>query len=316
MKFYSFFKSSSRASGTRQVTATTETQSECEGDDVPKSFFNMPSNKFPNVVDFFALIGVFCVIQLIVRIGCIMVGIGSVQDGLSAEDAVVAKQDAGTQLNFYVYPIAMMAMIGATLVYRRARQGSHSLGHYSWSGLNPVLVLWGIVLMTATSIVIEPLTSLLPGPPDFYGRGGKIVLSTVLFAPLFEEFLCRAILLEAARAKGGVTYGIIFSSLFFGAMHFYPASVVSATLMGLILGTVYVCSNSLYLTILLHAFNNALALLLLTMDLGNTTLCELLTKCGWSSLYIPIYVISVVIFLVSGYKMWTTISRLHDSDTQ
>jgi hypothetical protein len=281
-----------------------------------QSSFDIPSNKFPNVVDFFALIGIFCVAQFIVGIGCMMAGIGNASDGLNAEDAIAASRDANTQLNFYSYPITMMTMIGATLVYRRARQGNHSLGHYSWSGLNPVLVLWGIVLMIAASIVIEPLTSLLPGPPDFYGRGGRTVLLTVLFAPLFEEFLCRAILLEAARAKGGVIYGIIFSSLFFGAMHFYPASVVSATLMGLILGTIYVCSNSLYLTILLHAFNNALALLLLTMDLGNTTLNELLTECGRSSLYISIYGISVVIFLVSGYKVWTTINCLHDSDTQ
>ena len=188
------------------------------------------------------------------------------------------------------------------------------LGRYAVRGLNPVLILWGMLLMAATNVVLEPLLQLLPEIPDFYGRGWRALLLTVVMAPLAEEFLCRGILLDAARAKGGAAYGLLFSALFFGVIHFYPAAVVNAFVMGLLLGFIYIRSNSLYIVVILHAFNNALAMLLLTLGYAHTTLYELMSAHGLKMLYTVVYGVSLGIFLVAGYMVWKTIARLREQE--
>ena len=59
-------------------------------------------------------------------------------------------------------------------------------------------------------------------------------------------------------------------------IHFYPAAVVNAFVMGLLLGFIYIRSNSLYIVVILHAFNNALAMLLLTLGYAHTSNYELM----------------------------------------
>ena len=119
---------------------------------------------------------------------------------------------------------------------------------------------------------------------------------------------------DAARAKGGAAYGLLFSALFFGVFHFYPAAVVNAFVMGLLLGFIYIRSNSLYIVVILHAFNNALAMLLLTLGYAHTTLYELMSAHGLKMLYTVVYGVSLGIFLVAGYMVWKTIARLREQE--
>ena len=121
-------------------------------------------------------------------------------------------------------------------------------------------------------------------------------------------------LLDAARAKGGAAYGLLFSARFFGVLHFYPAAVVNAFVMGLLLGFIYIRSNSLYIVVILHAFNNALAMLLLTLGYAHTTLYELMSAHGLKMLYTVVYGVSLGIFLVAGYMVWKTIARLREQE--
>ena len=259
-----------------------------------------PRYKFPTWFDLLALVGLFVVIQLVVAFVLLLAG--------------ARMPDAAAQFNFYAYPLTMGLMIGLTLIYRRLRGGNRRLGRYAVRGLNPALILWGMLLMAATNVVLEPLLQLLPEIPDFYGRGWRALLLTVVMAPLAEEFLCRGILLDAARAKGGAAYGLLFSALFFGVIHFYPAAVVNAFVMGLLLGFIYIRSNSLYIVVILHAFNNALAMLLLTLGYAHTTLYELMSAHGLKMLYTVVYGVSLGIFLVAGYMVWKTIARLREQE--
>lgn len=275
--------------------------------------------KFPTWVDFLVLVGMFLVIQLVVSLIMLIAGVQmpSAADLASADPAIVRQaHETAARFNLYTYPLIMGVMIVATLLYRRARKGNRQFGRYATRGLNPVLILWGFVLMLAVNIALEPLLQLLPPIPDFYGRGFKTILLTVVLAPIAEEFLCRGILLDAARAKGGVVYGLLFSSLFFGVIHFYPAAVINAFVMGLVLGFIYIRANSLYIVVILHAFNNALALLALMLGYGNTTLYALLVDNGHATLYTVIYGISLGVFLIAGYMVWKTIARLRDEEQQ
>ena len=276
-----------------------------------------PRYKFPTWFDLLALVGLFVVIQLVVAFVLLLAG-ARMPDAAalgSADETVAARAHAAAaQFNFYAYPLTMGLMIGLTLIYRRLRGGNHRLGRYAVRGLNPALILWGMLLMAATNVVLEPLLQLLPEIPDFYGRGWRALLLTVVMAPLAEEFLCRGILLDAARAKGGAAYGLLFSALFFGVIHFYPAAVVNAFVMGLLLGFIYIRSNSLYIVVILHAFNNALAMLLLTLGYAHTTLYELMSAHGLKMLYTVVYGVSLGIFLVAGYMVWKTIARLREQE--
>lgn len=273
--------------------------------------------RFPAWLDLLALVGLFAVVQLVVAFVLLLAGV-KMPDAValgSADETVAAQaHEAAALFNFYAYPLTMGLMIGLTLLYRRLRGGNRRLGRYAARGLNPALILWGMLLMTATDVVLEPLLQLLPEIPDFYGRGWRALLLTVVMAPLAEEFLCRGILLDAARAKGGAAYGLFFSALFFGVIHFHPAAVVNAFVMGLLLGFIYIRSNSLYIAVILHAFNNALAMLLLTLGYGHTTLYELMSAHGMKMLYTAVYGVSLGLFLVAGYMVWKTIARLREQE--
>ena len=290
-----------------------------------------PRYKFPTWFDLLALVGLFVVIQLVVAFVLLVVAFvllvvafvlllagARMPDAAalgSADETVAARAHAAAaQFNFYAYPLTMGLMIGLTLIYRRLRGGNRRLGRYAVRGLNPALILWGMLQMAATNVVLEPLLQLLPEIPDFYGRGWRALLLTVVMAPLAEEFLCRGILLDAARANGGAAYGLLFSALFFGVIHFYPAAVVNAFVMGLLLGFIYIRSNSLYIVVILHAFNNALAMLLLTLGYAHTTLYELMSAHGLKMLYTVVYGVSLGIFLVAGYMVWKTIARLREQE--
>jgi len=281
--------------------------------DAPRPAQPSRRRSFPTWIDLLALVGLFAVVQLAAGLALLLAG-AKMPDAAalgSPDEAVAAQaQAAAAQFNFCAYPLTMGLMILLTLLYRRLRGGSGSLGRYAARGLNPGLILWGMMLMTAASVLLEPLLDLLPEIPDCYGRGWRTLLLTVAVAPAAEEFLCRGILLDAARAKGGAVYGLFFSAAFFGLIHFHPAAVVNAFVMGLILGCVYIRSDSLYLAVILHAFNNALAMLLLTLGYGRTTLAELLAAHGWGSLYGVIYVVSLVVFLAAGCGVWKTLQRL------
>lgn len=268
---------------------------------------------FPAWLDLPALVGLFALIQLLVAFVLLFAGMKMPDAAAleSVDEAVaVQAQEAAARFNLWAYPLTMGAMIGGTLLYRRLRGGNRSLGRYAVRGLNPALILWGMLLMTAAGIVLEPLLALLPEIPDFYGRGWRALLLTVVMAPLAEEFLCRGILLDAARARGGAVYGLFFSSVFFGVIHFHPAAVVNAFAMGLVLGYVYLRSESLWLAVILHAFNNASAMLLLTLGYAHTTLRELLTSGGRETLYAVVYAVSALLVLGAGVMVWRTVARL------
>lgn len=272
-----------------------------------------PRKLFPTWIDLLTLVGLFAAIQLAAGLVLMLCG-ARMPDAAalgSPDEAVAAQaQQAAARFNLLVYPLTMGLMILLTLLYRRVRGGNRSLGRYAARGLNPVLIVWGMALMAAANVLLEPLLVLLPEIPDLYGRGWQTLLLTVAVAPVAEEFLCRGILLDAARAKGGAVYGLFFSAAFFGLIHFYPAAVVNAFVMGLILGFLYIRSESLYLAVILHAFNNALALLLLTLGYGRTTLPELLAAHGRGGLYGVIYAASLALFLAAGWGVWKTLRRL------
>ncbi len=156
-------------------------------------------------------------------------------------------------------------------------------------------------------MVLEPLLVLLPpAPVEGIGAGSWSMLALVVLAPLFEELICRGLVLESLRARYGVFVAWFGSSLFFGVMHIQPQLAVNAFFVGLVLAFLYLRTDSLWVAVLLHAFNNAIAYLLLRVSGGTVFVSEL---TGGGAVYYAAYAVSAVVCAVSARGVWRTLVR-------
>ena len=140
--------------------------------------------------------------------------------------------------------------------------------------------LLGLLCMVATvgaAFCMDLVNSLMPAMPDWLEKtlesmtGGRFwvnFLCVSIFAPIFEEWLCRGMvlrgLLNCKRPDGSrglrPVWAIVISAAFFAAIHGNPWQAVPAFALGLLFGYVYYRTGSLRLTMLMHFTNNTLAL--------------------------------------------------------
>jgi hypothetical protein len=103
-------------------------------------------------------------------------------------------------------------------------------------------------------------------------------LCVSIFAPFFEEWLCRGMVLRGLlnyehKNKAGETvrglkpvWAIVISAAFFALIHFNSWQGIAAFAMGLVFGYVYYRTGSIWLTMLMHFTNNTFALILSNID--------------------------------------------------
>ncbi len=248
---------------------------------------------FPTVGDVLAMLGIVFSAQILVGLFVLLV---SRVMGIQLE---TNELEQGKYLAV-AYFFSMLVALAGVVYYRRVRGGRGTWARFSLRGLNPVVLVWAFVLIFAVGVVIEPLLTLLPEISLPVGRGFWTVASLVLFAPVFEELLCRGVVLGSLRAKYGVTVAWLISSLFFGILHGQPAQVVGAFAIGLILGYVYLATDSLWATMILHAMNNAVAYLFMINGYADAQLLDLIES---RTLYVIIYIAALALAIVSGYMM-------------
>lgn len=87
-------------------------------------------------------------------------------------------------------------------------------------------------------------------------------LLTAIFAPVFEEWLCRGMVLRGLLTKMKPAWAIVVSALFFALIHMNPWQALNAFGIGLVMGYVYYKTGSLWLTMLIHFVNNGTAVVL------------------------------------------------------
>ena len=254
---------------------------------------------FPSVGDVAMMLLLFCVTQLVV--GLLLRVVGIVAPVTSAIDAVDVETYMGEQLALgrytaMAYPLLMLSSIAVLWIYARLRGGKRVIRiRHSASGLNSTVVLVGVLWLFSSQIILEPLVELLPeNPGQGLGRGAWACFTAVVTAAISEELLCRGLLFEVLNKRWGVTSSIFFSALFFGLIHFDPATAVVALVAGMIFGVLYVRTSSLYTTIIIHAINNALAFALISFGVGDISFEEVV---GGGVLYYILYGVAVAIFV-------------------
>lgn len=195
-----------------------------------------------------------------------------------------------------LYPVSMAVSLLSICLYIRLRGGRWLFAGFSASGFNPNIILSGTIWMIAAQIVLEPFMAMLPSIENAgVGRGVWACVTAVVLAPVFEEMLCRGLVLEIVRRRWSDAVAVAVSALFFGLVHVEPSTALAGVVVGGIFGTVYIRTHSLFSTIILHSINNAIAFALICFGMDGVPLSEIL---GGGNAYYVVYGVSVLLFLL------------------
>lgn len=154
--------------------------------------------------------------------------------------------------------------------------------HFGKFGAAAISIL--VMLSTlALAFDMDMVNALMPPMPEWLenmlkgmtqGKFWVNFLCVSVFAPFFEEWLCRGMILRGllnySRSEGrrGIrpAAAIAISALFFAAIHLNPWQAVPAFALGCLFGYVYYRTGSLNLTMLMHFTNNTFALIISNID--------------------------------------------------
>ena len=195
----------------------------------------------------------------------------------------------------YAMLVSYPVMFIPPMVYAAHKSGANSffgkgykLSNDHYSPLGGFLCAVLVILVTlCTTFIADSFISLLPPMPEWLENmlasitQGNFLLNFLcvsIFAPFFEEWLCRGMVLRGLlnyehTNKAGETvrgikpvWAIVISALFFALIHFNSWQAIAAFLMGLVFGYVYYRTGSVKLTMLMHFANNTFALILSNID--------------------------------------------------
>ena len=186
--------------------------------------------------------------------------------------------DAGMEFTMLIsYPL----MFIPPMIYASVKSRSNSYLHDGYkldsnhfSPLGGLLCAVLVVVGTLSANFIADLpASLLPDMPKWLEDAlGSMTNGTIwvdficvsIFAPFFEEWLCRGMVLRGLLHTGKIkpVWAIIISAAFFAFIHLNPWQAIPAFILGCLFGYVYYKTGSLKLTMLMHFANNTFALVL------------------------------------------------------
>ncbi len=94
------------------------------------------------------------------------------------------------------------------------------------------------------------------------------MVSVLIVAPVTEEFIFRGVLLHRWGVKWGILPALLLTSTMFGVLH---SNLVGLFVFGLVMALLYLSTGSLWVSILAHSMNNAIASLIEFITLQAST---------------------------------------------
>jgi Predicted metal-dependent membrane protease len=278
-------------------------------------FFDTDSWYTPGVSGLFAVLGWFLV-------GMIIASLVTMPMMLS-----------GMELSYsmlIMYPLQFIAVM-MFAKYQSSKNSTFERGykldsdHFGSKG-GLFLGVLAAVATLAASLMLEVVNSILPEMTgELMKRMEELLngplwitlLSVSIFAPFFEEWMCRGIILRGLlnyvhkptdlsdRPGRGMhpALAIAISALFFAAIHGNIWQGVTAFVIGSLFGYVYYRTGSLKLTMLMHCVNNTFSVLL--SHFGSTELKDAKSLLD----VMPLWEYAIL-FCISGVAVWFFISEL------
>ena len=158
--------------------------------------------------------------------------------------------------NKHFAPYGFWLLVLVTIVMTFASMFAFDLPNY-W---NMQLTNKSSVLSKFYDLLMETMKQMTGGP--FWSS----FLTVAIFAPIFEEWMCRGMVLRGLLTKMKPGWAIVISALFFAVIHANPWQALNAFLIGLVMGYVYYKTGSLILTMIIHFINNGTAVILSNID--------------------------------------------------
>lgn len=134
-------------------------------------------------------------------------------------------------------------------------------------------------------------------------------LVTAIFAPVFEEWLCRGMVLRGLLTKVKPAWAIVISALFFALIHMNPWQALNAFIIGVVMGYVYYKTGSLALTMLIHFVNNGLAVVL--AQIPSVAEYDFWIQMFGIKAYVLVYILGIIM-LSGGLYLFKRIPLQHE----
>lgn len=236
---------------------------------------------------------------LFVRLVLWMLGIGMILGlVLACLDGIRVNKPILTSL------LNLLGYIGIMLiVIRYAIKNINKLQETAFKITFPKIQIWlvPLIILSALALVVglERMGNLIPMPKSvekFFRSAFKTdifsMINIVVAAPIFEEILCRGIVLRGLLKNYAPYKAIIISALFFAAIHLNPWQALPAFFGGLFIGWLYYKTHSVIPGMIAHSIINIMASIFLFLPQNQQ---------GFSPLtgvyYIPLCIISAFVFV-------------------
>lgn len=213
--------------------------------------------------------------------------------------------------SFVIYTSTMGLSIFFLWLFRKELKLSMSTLVPRIRKLNLPLIVLGMLLIVASSVVIDPLIKMMPESNlealyDMMQGGMWAITTGVLVAPMVEEYLFRGVLQRSVIKQSNNPYlGIIISALVFGLVHFVAQQMLAAFMSGLILGTIFYLTGSLITVVMIHLLNNGIAYLeLMYLGAGTDSISMFLdSKASYTTVYVISCILIVGLGTIGVYKI-------------
>ncbi len=148
------------------------------------------------------------------------------------------------------------------------------------SGLIPIFTYpIGLLFNYTTIIIISLFGKLQPSPLPIPENTTMFLIGLILFAitpAICEEIMFRGVILSAYE-RIGVKKAIVITGLLFGLFHFDVQNFLGPAFLGMLFAYMVYKTNSIYSSMIAHAMNNTIALVLLKIA-GSMTVTKGLEK--------------------------------------
>ena len=189
--------------------------------------------------------------------------------------------------------------------------------HFGSLGAFSMAVIVSIATM-AMAFLADSLNILMPEAPEWFEKAMEQIMdapvwitliSVSVFAPLFEEWLCRGMVLRGLLQKTHPVSAILVSAAFFAVLHMNPWQAIPAFLLGPLFGYVYYRTGSLKLTMLMHCVNNTFSLLLSKIpgleDIES--FMDILSPWAYAGIYVAcVLMLASAVILITGIPVKDT----------
>ena len=259
--------------------------------------------------------------------------VGALLGGIITGIFMLAVPDLGTEYAELIsYPIMFIpAMVASKHISNRNMlfENGYAIDSNHFGRFGGWLVaLLCMVATVAAGFCMDAVNAQMPDMPEWLEealnsltQGDFLVnlLCVSIFAPIFEEWLCRGTVLrgllnyqkpDGTRGMKPV-WAIVVSAAFFAFIHLNPWQAIPAFALGLLFGYVYYKTGSLKLTMLMHCTNNTLALLIGQFaDIDDSA-------AGWMDVMpLPAYLILFVLFLAFLYWFIMELRKIEQARPQ